>query len=92
MTETQIGEVIVKLHQGDITVLQVDAIVNAANSDFSMGSGVAGAIIDKGGYGIEEEAVAQVPISPGEAVITLIAFSSRCLLSSGFMHHPSRML
>jgi O-acetyl-ADP-ribose deacetylase (regulator of RNase III) len=70
MTEIQIGEVIIRAHQGDITDLHVDAIVNAANSDLWMGSGVAGAIKMKGGYKIEEEAMALGPISPGQAVIT----------------------
>lgn len=70
MTKIQIGGLIVILHQGDITTLQVDAIVNAANSDLWMGSGVAGAILNKGGSKIEEEALIQGPISPGEAIIT----------------------
>lgn len=70
MTEIHIGEVIIRSHQGDITDLKVDAIVNAANSDLWMGSGVAGAIKRKGGHKIEEEAMAQGPISPGKAVIT----------------------
>ncbi|NWF95885.1 MAG: macro domain-containing protein [Candidatus Thorarchaeota archaeon] len=55
---------------GDITDLDVDAIVNAANSDLWMGSGVAGAIKRRGGVEIENEAMAKGPIRPGEAVIT----------------------
>ena len=41
--------------KGDITEQRVDAIVNAANEDLAHGGGVAGAIVDKGGYGIQEE-------------------------------------
>jgi O-acetyl-ADP-ribose deacetylase (regulator of RNase III) len=70
MTEIRLGEITIGAYQGDITELTVDAIVNAANSDLWMGSGVAGAILKKGGSKIEEEAMAQGPISPGEAVIT----------------------
>jgi O-acetyl-ADP-ribose deacetylase (regulator of RNase III) len=66
----QIGDVIVSVHQGDITEFSSDAIVNAANSDLWMGSGVAGAIKRRGGSQIEAEAMAQGPIKPGEAVIT----------------------
>ncbi|TFG12327.1 macro domain-containing protein [Candidatus Thorarchaeota archaeon] len=57
-------------HKGDITELEVDAIVNAANSDLWMGAGVAGAIKRKGGDSIEKEAMEQGPVRPGEAVIT----------------------
>jgi len=60
----------VKLFQGDITTLQVDAIVNAANNKFWMGRGVAGAIKKKGGSIIEKEAVAQGPKPVGEVVVT----------------------
>jgi len=56
--------------KGDLTEQRVDAIVNAANSRFIMGGGVAGAIKRKGGVEIEKEAMAKGPVSPGEAVIT----------------------
>jgi putative ATPase len=44
-----------QLVQGDITLEQVDAIVNAANSYLQHGGGVAGAISLKGGPKIQEE-------------------------------------
>jgi O-acetyl-ADP-ribose deacetylase (regulator of RNase III) len=56
--------------EGDITTRQVDAIVNAANNAFWMGSGVAGAIKSRGGQQIERDAVAQGPVEPGESVVT----------------------
>jgi len=60
----------IKLFEGDITTLKVDAIVNAANNKFWMGGGVAGAIKRKGGKVIEREAVAQGPKPVGEVVAT----------------------
>lgn len=55
---------------GDITELEVDAIVNPANSSGSMGGGVALAIKKKGRQVIEDEAIAQAPIPVGGAVLT----------------------
>jgi O-acetyl-ADP-ribose deacetylase len=56
--------------EGDITALEVDAIANAANNHLWMGSGVAGAIKRAGGDEIEREAVAKGPIEVGDAVAT----------------------
>ncbi|MDP2661599.1 MAG: macro domain-containing protein [Dehalococcoidia bacterium] len=65
-----IGNAVVELVQGDITDLDTDAIVNAANNHLWMGAGVAGAIKHKGGPEIESEAVGKGPIPVGEAVVT----------------------
>jgi O-acetyl-ADP-ribose deacetylase (regulator of RNase III) len=56
--------------KGDITRTDTDAIVNAANNEFWMGAGVAGAIKAAGGQVIEEEAMNKGPVMPGEAVYT----------------------
>jgi len=60
----------VVLLEGDITDQSVDAIVNAANSSLVLGSGVAGAIREKGGPSIQAECDAQAPISLGAAALT----------------------
>lgn len=59
-----------KIIKGDITELEVGAIVNAANNKLVMGGGVAGVIRKKGGKVIEDEAVKKGPIKIGEAVET----------------------
>jgi len=61
-------ELLVK--QEDITDCDVQAIVNAANTQFRMGGGLAKAIKEKGGQVIEAEARKQGPVEPGEAVLT----------------------
>ncbi len=60
--------------KGDITAQDTDAITNAANSHLAHGGGVAGAIVRRGGYEIQEESNKIVkergPIPVGEAVVT----------------------
>src|SRR5688572_29112367 len=60
----------IEIVDGDIAAQDTDAIVNAANNAFWMGSGVAGAIKCRGGKRIEDEAMAQGPVAPGECVLT----------------------
>ena len=67
MTELRVVE-------GDITTMTVDAIVNAANAGLRGGGGVDGAIHAAGGPAILEECrrliSARGPLHPGEAVLT----------------------
>ncbi|MDH5420133.1 MAG: macro domain-containing protein, partial [Candidatus Bathyarchaeota archaeon] len=53
--KAKINKTILELTQGDITDLDADAIVNAANTALQLGGGVAGAIRRKGGPKIQEE-------------------------------------
>ncbi len=66
----EIGNGVIEIIQADITSLEVDAIVNAANNRLILGSGVAGAIRTKGGPSIQEECDRIGPIRVGEAAIT----------------------
>ena len=70
-----IGPATLEIVQGDITKLAVDVIVNAANVQLQHGAGVAGAIVRKGGYIIQDESDAIIDrlgrsLEIGEAVIT----------------------
>ena len=60
----------IRFAQGDLTEMDVDAIVNAANNDLQLGGGVAGAIRRKGGPAIQQECneIGSIPI--GAAAIT----------------------
>ena len=61
----------IEIVRGDITQQpDIDAIVNAANTDLVLGSGVAGAIRRRGGDEIDREGQAKGPIRLGEAVAT----------------------
>ncbi len=70
MDQITIKNSIITLKQGDITDLEVDVIVNAANAQLILGGGVAGAIRKKGGPKIQEECNKIGSIFVGGAVIT----------------------
>ncbi len=59
-----------RLVEGNIVALKVDAIVNAANKSLILGGGVAGAIRNFGGPSIQDECNEIGPVEVGEAVIT----------------------
>lgn len=60
----------VEILQGDLTEMDTDAIVNAANNDLQLGGGVAGAIRRKGGLQIQAECNEIGPVPVGGAAIT----------------------
>jgi len=70
----QINHTTLELVSGDITKMDTDAIVNAANERLAHGGGVAGVISRKGGPVIQRESDAWVhqhgPVVTGSAAIT----------------------
>lgn len=68
--QKRINETIIELTRGDITEMDTDAIVNAANHRLILGGGVAGAIARKGGHAIQEECNRIGGTFVGGAVIT----------------------
>jgi O-acetyl-ADP-ribose deacetylase (regulator of RNase III) len=68
--ERVINRSVLELVQGDITEMETDAIVNAANAELVLGGGVAGAIRKKGGPSIQEECKRIGGTHVGGAVIT----------------------
>lgn len=64
------NDTLLELMEGDITDLEVDAIVNAANAELKMSGGVAKTISKKGGSSIQEECdrIGGTPV--GTAVMT----------------------
>ncbi|MFD2203086.1 macro domain-containing protein [Shivajiella indica] len=71
MMSVKVGPVTIECIQGDITSQSdMDAVVNAANTQLAPGGGVAGVIHLKAGPGLYEECKPLAPIQTGEAVIT----------------------
>lgn len=90
MFETNFKGVKIKVLQGDMTKLKVDAIVNPANSFAYMGGGVALAIKNAGGEEIENEAIKKAPIEIGKAVATSAGkLSARLVIHAPTMKNPA---
>jgi O-acetyl-ADP-ribose deacetylase (regulator of RNase III) len=66
----KVANSIIELVEGDITEMETDAIVNAANAQLVLGGGVAGAIRNKGGPRIQAECDNIGGTFVGGAVIT----------------------
>ena len=69
--KVQINDQTLELHQGDVTLQEVNAVVNAANSRLAGGGGVDGAIHRRGGPAVMAETDAKYPdgCPTGSAVI-----------------------
>jgi O-acetyl-ADP-ribose deacetylase (regulator of RNase III) len=77
----------IKILKGDIADMDVDAVVNAANTSLLLGSGVAGAIRKKGGDSIQKECdmIGSIPL--GEAAITEAGrLKSKFVIHAAGMH------
>ena len=66
----QVGSTEVQVVHGDLTLEQVDAIVNAANSQLLHGGGLAAAIVRRGGRVVQEESLEVAPVQVGHAAVT----------------------
>jgi O-acetyl-ADP-ribose deacetylase (regulator of RNase III) len=71
----------IEIVEGDITEMDTDAIVNAANAALQLGGGVAGAIRRKGGSAIQAECDGIGGTFVGGAVITTAGnLKARCVI------------
>jgi len=72
--ELKFGGASIQVRHGDMTTEDVDAIVNAANASLDHASGLAGAIIKKGGTSIQQESDVYISkngkVEEGGVVIT----------------------
>lgn len=68
--EHKIGNTVIELIKGDITLLDVEAIVNPANNYLMHGGGLAAAIVRRGGMIIQQESKKIGNVPTGSAVIT----------------------
>ncbi len=81
----------VEVVKGDITEVEVDAIVNPSNSYGLMGGGVALAIKRKGGEEIEREAMARAPIPVGCAAVTTAGrLRAKAVIHASTMREPAQ--
>ncbi len=80
---------LVEVRKASITTIDVEAIVNPANSFGYMGGGVAGFIKRVGGSKIEEEIVNQAPIQVGHATTTTAGdLVCKKVIHAPTMHNP----
>ncbi len=66
----KIGNTVFEVMQGDITLLETDAIVNPANTFLMHTGGLAAAIVKRGGMIIQQESKKIGNVQTGSAVIT----------------------
>ena len=89
MAELCVKGVKIEVRLGSLLDLEVDAIVNPANSMLRMGGGVAGVIKRIGGEVIEREAVKHAPLPVGKAIATTAGrLKARYVIHSPTMETP----
>jgi O-acetyl-ADP-ribose deacetylase (regulator of RNase III) len=76
----------IELIEGDLTTMQVDAIINAANGQLIHGGGVAGAIAKRGGASIQEESSLWVK-TRGPVPVSGVAITSAGSLPARYVIH-----
>ena len=76
----------IQIVQGDITIEEVDAIINAANEHLQHGGGVAWAIAKKGGSAIQKESDAWIQ-QHGRVTHSSPAWTSGGLLPAKYVIH-----
>lgn len=83
----------IEVLEGDITGLEIQAIVNPANSKLIMGGGLAGIIKKEGGQEIQDEARGKAPVKVGEAIITNAGkLPSEYVIHAPTMEKPSQKI
>ena len=82
MLENKINNTVIRLEKGDLTAMEIEAIVFYADPGLVLGSGFGSAISARGGMSIQEELKQHGTVSTGEAVIT----SAGALNSSYIIH------
>jgi O-acetyl-ADP-ribose deacetylase (regulator of RNase III) len=70
LEETTVNRGVIRLVQGDITELDVDAFVFYARPDLALGSGFGTAIAARGGPAVQQELAGVGPLAVGDAVVT----------------------
>jgi len=83
----------IEILRGDITELDVEAIVNPANSYLEMGGGLAGILRRKAGREVQEEALRKAPCPVGKAVATSAGnLKARYIIHAPTMKNPAEKI
>lgn len=70
ITSRPVGHTLIRVLQGDLTLAETDAIVNAANTRLQHGGGVAAAIVRRGGRIIQDESNLAGLVPTGQVYVT----------------------